>query len=379
MLHFNSGIDNLTSVDHLLRGRRVGLMTNQTGVNHALRHTAVLLKERYDLTALFAVEHGIRGDIQAGERLTGQADPATGVPVWAVYGGTHRLTPEMLAAFDVFCYDIQDVGARFYTYIYALAFALEECDRAGKPVIVFDRPNPLGGERVAGTVLDPRFASYVGMYPLPTRYGLTVGEYALWLKAYLGLDRLKLTVVPLSGWRRGERCDALPWIAPSPNCPTLHAAECYIGTCIFEGTNVSEGRGTTLPFEYIGAPWIDALALEEQLRSTPLPGVAFRACWFVPTFSKYQGQRCAGVQLHILNRDQADAVEAALTLLDALRQLYPDQLLFNLSADGVHTIDKILGTDTYRLGLHNARSLLEAHRPAREAFQRESRRFWLYG
>ncbi|MBR6027500.1 MAG: DUF1343 domain-containing protein [Clostridia bacterium] len=380
MRAFLSGLDSLSAVDALLRGRRIGLMTNQTGVDRSLRHSSALLSERYDLTALFAVEHGIRGDIQAGERLTGQADPATGVPVYAVYGGTHRLTAEMLNAFDVLCFDMQDVGARFYTYLYALSFAMEACAEADKPVIVFDRINPLGGTRTAGTVLDERFASYIGMYPLPTRYGLTIGEYALWVKAYLGLERLKLTVVPLTGWRRSDRPDGLKltWIAPSPNCPTLHAAECYIGACVFEGTNVSEGRGTTLPFEYIGAPWIDALELEARLNAVPLPGVRFRACWFTPTFSKYAGERCAGVQMHITDRDQADAVEAALTLLDAIRAMYPEDFRFLLSADGVHTIDKILGTDSYRLGMHDARSLLEAHAGAREAFRRESERFMLY-
>ena len=377
---FHTGLDSLASADALLRGRRLGLMTNQTGVNHALRHASQLLNERYRLTALFAVEHGIRGDIQAGEALTGQEDAATGVPVYAVYGGTHRLTPEMLDAFDVFCYDIQDVGARFYTYIYALAFALEACCEAGKPAVVFDRVNPLGGRRVEGTVLDPRFSSYIGMYPIPTRYGLTVGEYALWVKDHLGLDRLQLTVVPLEGWRRGDRPDTLgiPWIAPSPNCPTLHAAECYIGACVFEATNVSEGRGTTLPFEYIGAPWIDALQLEERMNAHSLPGLRFRACWFTPTFSKYTGETCAGVQMHVLDRERADAVEGALTLLDELRTLYPDQLELRVSSDGVYTVDKILGTDSWRLGLHNARSLLEAHRPAREAFRRECRRYLLY-
>ena len=190
------GLDRLGTVDSLLRGKRLGLMTNQTGIDSRFRSGIDLLHARYDLAALFAVEHGIRGDIQAGEHYDTQPDPATGVPVYAVYGGAHRLTAEMLDAFDVFCFDMQDVGARFYTYLYALSFAMEECARAGKPVVVFDRVNPLGGDTVQGTVLDTRFASYVGMYPLPTRYGLTIGEYALWVRAHLKLD-LELTVVPL--------------------------------------------------------------------------------------------------------------------------------------------------------------------------------------
>ena len=312
-----SGLDRLELADSILKEKRIGLMTNQTGIDHRFRSGIDLLHSRYNLTALFAVEHGIRGDVQAGAAYETQPDPVTGVPVYAVYGKTHRLTEEMLDAFDVFCFDMQDVGARFYTYLYALSFAMEECAEAGKPVIVFDRVNPLGGEKIEGTVLDTRFASYVGMYPLPTRYGLTIGEYALWARDHLKLN-LDLTVIPLAGWSRSNYLDDLdiPWVAPSPNCATFHAALAYIGTCIFEGTNVSEGRGTTLPFEYIGAPWIDAQTLEKRMAAHDLPGLHFRAAYFTPTFSKHAGQPCAGVQVHITDRRAANAVEGALTLLD---------------------------------------------------------------
>lgn len=375
-----SGLDRLDTVSSLLRGRRVGLMTNQTAVDRRFRSAIDLINAQYSLTALFAVEHGIRGNVQAGLHYDTQPDPETGVPVYAVYGGTHRLTPAMLDKFDVLVFDIQDVGARFFTYLYALSFAMEECAKAGKSLVVLDRLNPLGGEIIEGTVLDERFSSYVGMYALPTRYGLTIGEYALWARRHLGLDGLDLTVCPLKGWRRGDYWDDtdFPWVAPSPNCATFHAALCYIGSCVFEGTNVSEGRGTTLPFEYIGAPWIDAPALEKAMGRRALPGLHFRAAYFTPTFSKYAGECCAGVQIHITSRKEARLVEGALTLLDEIRARYPDRLTFSVNEFGAHFIDKLLGTDAYRLGRLDAHALLAAHAPAREAFLEERKPFLLY-
>ena len=285
----------------------------------------------------------------------------------------------MLDTFDVFCFDMQDVGARFYTYLYALSYAMEECAKAGKPVVVFDRVNPLGGEIIEGTVLDPRFASYVGAYPLPTRYGMTIGEYALWVRDHLKLD-LDLTVIPLEGWRRdllGDELD-IPWVAPSPNCASLHTAFAYVGTCVFEGTNVSEGRGTTMPFEYIGAPWIEAERLAHRMQRHALPGLWFRPVYFTPCASKYAGEACQGVQVHITDRRAARVVEGALSLLDGIRELWPDSLTYIPSAPGTWFIDKLLGTDSYRTGVHDAQSLLEAHRPAREAFAEERRKYLLY-
>ena len=373
-----SGIDSLDTITSRLAGRRVGLMTNPTGLNHSFASTIDLLNAHASLTALFSVEHGIRGDVQAGEAYAAGTDSQTGLPVYAVYGGTHRLTPEMLDTFDVLCFDIQDVGARFYTYLYALSFAMEECAAAGKELIVFDRLNPLGGDRIEGTVLDERFASYVGMYALPTRYGMTIGEYARWVRAYLHLD-LELTVVPLKGWHRGDDPEDLdvPWVAPSPNCATFHAARAYIGTCIFEGTNLSEGRGTTMPFEYIGAPFLDPYALASAVNAQNLPGLCFRPVFFTPTFSKHAGEACRGVQLHITDRRAADVILGALTLLDEVRRRYPSELTFIRSGEG-YFIDKLLGTDTYRLGQHDARSLLSAHAEAREAFREARRPYLLY-
>lgn len=246
--HVLSGLDGISRFDDLLRGRRVGLMTNPTGIDHQLRSSIDILNERYRLSALFGCEHGVRGDAQAGDRVDTYTDAQTGVTVYSVYGKSDRMTREMLDAFDVLVFDIQDVGARFYTYLYSLSYAMEECAKAGKTVLVLDRINPIGGIRRGGTILDLRFRSFVGDYELPTQTGLTIGEYARYIRHYLKLD-LDLHVAPLTGWSRGMYLDDtdLPWVAPSPNCQSLATALVYIGTCVFEGVNVSEGRGTTQP------------------------------------------------------------------------------------------------------------------------------------
>ena len=373
-----SGLDNLAMADGLLHGCCVGLMTNQTGVDHTLRSGIDILHERYHLTALFACEHGIRGDAQAGMKVENHVDPETGVPVWSVFGATRRMTAEMAEQFDVLVFDMQDVGARFYTYLYSLSYAMEACAAAGKPVVVLDRINPLGGLRREGTIHDPRFSSFVGDYALPTRTGLTMGEYARYVKAYLGLDRLELTVVPLTGWQRALQLPDtdVPWVAPSPNCPNYASALCYIGTCVFEGTNLSEGRGTTQPFELIGAPYIDAAALADRMNALAIPGVLYRRAYFTPMFSKHAGERCAGVQLHVTDPMAFHAFEAGLRLLDTVRAMYPAEFAWRDGPDSYH-LDRLLGTDAFRLGC-SAEELIAAHAPKIEAFTREVQPFLLY-
>ena len=375
-----SGIDRVETVDTLLSSGRLGLLTNPSGLTRSLCPTADVLHRKYRLTALFAAEHGIRGNIEAGEAFSAMQDPATGLPVFPLYGKTKVLTEKMLETFDIFCFDMQDVGARFYTFLYALSLNMEACCRAGKPVVVFDRINPLGGEKIQGTVLDPRFSSYVGLYPLPTRYGLTVGEYARWVKYHLGLENLELHVVPLEGWRRGMRPEEadLPWPAPSPNCPTFHSARAYVGTCIFEGTNLSEGRGTCMPFEYIGAPWIDADRLAAAAESRAVPGIHFRPHWFTPCASWYAGEPCAGVQVHLTDPAAADPVAGALALLDSVRELYPEKLEWVANTPGRYMIDLLLGTDDYRLGRMDGPALLSAHGEARRRFAKERQPILLY-
>ena len=378
--HVSSGVDRLSTLDALLQGRRVGLMTNPTGIDHQLRSTIDLVNERYRLTALYAVEHGIRGDAQAGAKIGTTVDPATGVTVFSAYGANDHFTDEMLDAFDVLVFDIQDVGARFYTYLYSLSYAMEACARAGKDMVVLDRVNPLGGCKRTGTILDRRFASFVGDYELPTQYALTIGEYARYVRDYLGLQ-VSLTVAPLEGWSREMYLDDtdLPWVAPSPNCPDLAAALCYTGTCIFEGSNCSEGRGTTLPFQVIGAPYIDGAALEARMNALQLPGLHFRRTSFTPTFSKHQGQLCHGVQMHILDRESCDAFAGGLLLMDAIREMYPEDFAFiRWTEEGGYSVDKLLGTDAYRTGRLSARALIEQSREPVARFGERVKPYLLY-
>ena len=375
-----SGIDRLQLADEHLRGRRVGLMTNPTGMNRHLKSTIDIINERYNLTAMYAVEHGIRGDVQAGGKVETCVDPETGVTVFTAFGETSRFTDEMLDAFDVLVFDIQDVGARFYTYLYSLGYAMEACNRAGKSMVVLDRLNPIGGVKTGGTVLNPAFKSFVGDYELPTQYGLTIGEAARYIRDYQKLT-LDLTVIPLEGWERGMYLDDtdLPWVAPSPNCATLNAALCYIGTCVFEGTNLSEGRGTTLPFEVIGAPFINGALLEKKMNGLGLPGVHFRRTSFCPTFSKHQGVLCHGVQMHVLDRETYDSFTDGLLLMDTIRSLYPEEFQFvRWGEKSPYSIDLLLGTDEYRTGALTAQGLMDKYAPKVREFVEAAKQYRLY-
>lgn len=377
--HVESGIDRIGTIGQVLEGRRIGLMTNPTGIDRRLGSTIDIIRANYKLSALLGCEHGVRGDAQAGAVVEHAVDPETGVMAYSVYGKSHRLSAEMLDAFDVLVFDIQEVGVRFYTYLYSLSYAMEECAKAGKPVVVLDRIAPIGGIKREGTILDLRYRSFVGDYELPTRTGITIGEYALFIKDYLGLD-LELHVVPVCGWERWMYLDDtdLPWVAPSPNCQAFATTLVYPGTCIFEGANLSEGRGTTQPFELIGAPWVDAQALEARMAALALPGVHFRRAAFTPVFSKHAGTLCHGVQVHVLDRDNMRIVEAGLLLMDTIRQLHPEHFEFISWDDGkTFSIDKLLGTDAYRLG-QDAPTLLAAHAPKVAAFSQRVAPYLLY-
>ena len=378
--HVLSGLDGISRFDDLLQGKRVGLMTNPTGIDHQLRSSIDILNERYRLSALFGCEHGVRGDAQAGDRVDTYTDAQTGVTVYSVYGKSDRMTREMLDTFDVLVFDIQDVGARFYTYLYSLSYAMEECAKAGKTVLVLDRINPIGGIRRGGTILDLRFRSFVGDYELPTQTGLTIGEYARYIRHYLKLD-LDLHVAPLTGWSRSMYLDDtdLPWVAPSPNCQSLATALVYIGTCVFEGVNVSEGRGTTQPFELIGSPWINAATLEKRMTALDMPGLHFRRTSFKPTFSKYQNELCHGVQVHITDREKADVFLGGLKLLETIRDMYPEKLEYlSWGESRIHSLDKLLGTDAFRAGRLTADEVSQTYAPGVAAFSEAVKPFLLY-
>ena len=366
----------------LLEGKRVGLVTNHTGVDARLRSGIELLRasRRWRLVALFGPEHGIRGEAQAGVHVGSTVDRRTGLPVHSLYGETRRPPLALLRGLDALVFDLQDVGVRYATYASTLALVQEAAAEVGVPVVVLDRPNPLNGVQVEGNLPSTEFASFVGIHPVPARHGLTIGELAWLSAAERGLPAP--AVVPMRGWQRGQWFDetGLPWVQPSPNLPTLEALTLYTGTCLIEGTNVSEGRGTTRPFELLGAPWIDPFALVGDLEARGLPGVAFRPAYFTPVFSKHAGALCAGVQIHVTDRESLRPVELGLHLLHALRRLSGGEFAW-LRGDGGHLVDRLLGSDRPRraldAGASVARVIADWEEQARE-FERRRRPYLLY-
>jgi uncharacterized protein YbbC (DUF1343 family) len=319
----------LQDVPEVMRGKRVGLICNQSSVNHAFEHAADLLHEHsaFKLTALFGPQHGIRGDVQDNMIETAHGlDRKTGLPVHSLYSETREPTEKMLEDVDVLVFDMQDVGCRIYTFVYTLANCMRIAGQLGKPVVVCDRPNPINGVDVSGNILEPEYASFVGLFPLPTRHGMTVGELAQMFRDRFNAD-CDLHIVPMIGWKREfwlDDTDA-PWVMPSPNMPTLDTATVFPGGVHFEGTQMSEGRGTTKPFELIGAPYIDPDAYAERLTSLALPGVIFRSCVFQPTFQKHAKVSCGGVQLHVVDRDRFDSVLAGIAMVKVAHDMYPGE------------------------------------------------------
>ena len=369
-----------------LQGRRIGLVTNMTGVDRALRSDIDLLAARRDiqLVALFGPEHGVRGDVQAGGHVDSSRDAATGLPVHSLYGEHREPTPDMLRGIDLLLFDIQDVGARFYTYPYTLANVLRAARREGIPVWVLDRPNPVGGLKVEGPVLEPAQASFVGMFPIPVRHGMTIGELARLFNGEFGIGA-DLTVVPMRGWRRGdaEPGGAMPWVPPSPNMPTRDTALVYLGTALLEGTNVSEGRGTTRPFETLGAPFVDGRQLADALNALGLPGVRFRPTAFTPSFSKHQGRACGGVQIHVTDRDAFLPFRTGLAVVKALHDLYPEAFRFQSDAPGATPgfFDKLAGNAWLRPAIERGDTLdaMQARwRPELGRFEAVRARYLLY-
>lgn len=356
------GLENLLAdrLD-LIAGRRVGLVASPSSIDQALTSTVTRLHQhpRVNLVALFGPEHGLRGEAQAGEPVSTYSDPVTGLPVYSLYGDTQKPTPEMLRGVDVLVFDLQDAGVRFYTYLATLAHVMQAAAEQNLPVIVLDRPAPIGGHKVEGPVLDPAYRSFVGPYPIPIRYGMTIGEIARLFNETFGIG-CPLEVVPMSGWKRGMWLDqtGLPFVPPSPNLPTLQSLMLYPGTCLVEGTNLSEGRGTTRPFEYVGAPWIDAEGLAHRLNDLALPGVRFRPVYFVPAFSKYRNQPCRGVHVYVQDREQFQPVTMVLHLLACIRSAYPDHFAWRepWTPGGHYPIDLLSGGSTVR-------EHLDANRP----------------
>lgn len=342
------GVERLAAAPPaVLAGRRVGLITNHTGITRDGTSTIDVLAglPGLRLVALFSPEHGIRGVAGPGEKVASGVDERTGLPIHSLYGETRKPTPQMLVGVEALVFDIQDIGARPYTYIYTLALAMEAAAEQGIPFVVLDRPNPLGGDAVEGNLLDPAFASFVGMYPIPARHGMTAGELARLFNERFGIGA-NLTVVPVQGWRRDAWFDetGLPWVNPSPNIRRLEAAIHYPGTVFLEGTNLSEGRGTDLPFEQTGAPWLRAEEVAAEMDALNLPGVRFDAVRLSvsPQARKFPGQTLPGVRLTLTDRETYQPVRSVLLLIDTIRRLHPA----NFEWSG--TMDRLAGTDRLR-------------------------------
>lgn len=362
----HSAVDALDAHDGLLSGKRLGLITNPSGVNANFVSTATLLAERYNLVALYGPEHGVRGDAQAGEAVGNRQCGPLGIPEYSLYGQTSRLTPAMMEGVELMLFDIQDIGSRFYTYIYTMGEAMEACDAARIPFVVLDRPNPLGGHRAEGPVIRAAFHSGVGNYGLPARHPLTVGEMAQRIKRHR-VPTCDLFVLPCPYWDRSPFPADASWLNPSPTMPSLTAALVYNGTCFFEGTNISEGRGTTRPYEIIGAPFIDAERLAAEMNARELPGVRFRACCFTPTFSKHQGTPCHGLQLHISDAEAFNGFETGITLFHAIRSTTPEMTITSPSH-----LNNLFGDDTLVRGEEPLDDLLARARDESAAFLEET-------
>ena len=363
---------------NLLHGRRVALLAHQASVDGRLEHAARLLAglRGARLVRLLAPEHGLWGAEQDHAPVRSTRDPVTRLRVWSLYGARRAPTRAMLRGLDTLVVDLQDVGARYYTFAWTLVLAMRACARAGVPVIVLDRPNPLGGERVEGNLPDPAFASFVGLHPLPARHGLTIGELARYANVEHGIG-CRLTVVPMRGWRRAMLWEdtGLPWVAPSPNMPTPDTARVYPGGCLIEGTNLSEGRGTTRPFEWVGAPFLDPHRYARALTGLGLPGVHFRPARFVPTFHKWAGRACGGVQVHVTDRERFKPFLTGLALLATARRAAPRAFAWRRPPYEFERhrlpIDILCGTDAIRLAIERGEALARIE----EGWQADLRRW----
>ncbi len=361
------GIENLEGRDGVLSGQRVGLLCNQASTDSKLRHSRDLLLARYgdQLTCLFSPQHGFFSEKQDNMIESDHAkDPVSGLPVFSLYGEKRKPDRAMFEYLDTLLIDIVDVGTRVYTFLYTMAYCMEAAAEYGKRIVVLDRPNPVGGIAVEGNILKDDCSSFVGLYPIPMRHGMTVGELALFINKEfrIGVD---LQVVPMEGWKRSMlfRDTGFPWITPSPNMPTPETALVYPGQVIWEGTNCSEGRGTTLPFEFVGAPFWNPAELLEDLQATDIPGCFFRPLVFQPTSGKWAEQSCNGFQIHVTDAVRFLPYRTSLTLLQAIMLRYPEDFCYKEPPYEYEferlPMDLILGDRDVRLALENGVAVSE--------------------
>lgn len=379
----------LEEQSELLRGARVGLICNQASVNHKLRHAADILYDHpgIELRALFGPQHGIRGDVQDNMIETEHTvDRETGLPIHSLYSETREPTEAMLQDVDVLVFDMQDVGCRIYTFAYTMANCMVAARKFGKKVIVCDRPNPINGAQVAGNVLEPEQASFVGQFAISTRHGMTLGELARMFNEHFELN-CELEVVTMEGWERDfwhDQTDA-PWVMPSPNIPTLDSATVFPATVHFEGTQLSEGRGTTRPFELVGAPYVNAEEYARRLNGLNLSGVFFRSCIFRPTFQKHAGISCGGVQIHVTDRDKFEPVGTGIEMVKLAHDLYPTEFCWKEPPYEYvydrNPFDVIAGTLSIREAIENGGAVEDMQKKWNEdldGFKKVRERYLLY-
>ncbi len=342
-----------------LKGARAGLLVHPASVNRRLEHASDILmrSKKCELRSYFGPQHGIRGETQDNMiEWEGFTDKKTGLPVYSLYGKTRRPERSMLGDIDLVIVDMQDVGARYYTFIWTMALVMKACEAEGKKVVILDRPNPIGGRLIEGPVLRPEFSSFVGLHPLPARHGMTIGEISLYLRDAF-YPTLDLRVIPMEGWNRAMWFEdtGLPWVLPSPNMPTVDTAVVYPGMCLLEATDISEGRGTTKPFEIFGAPFVDPDLFVRRIDELKLSGVAFRPLFFLPTFQKHAGTLCGGAQIHVNIREKFRPFKTAVAIIKILFDLYPDRFSWKkppYEYEEVRPpIDILSGTDRLRMDI----------------------------
>lgn len=391
MTRVKTGLENLIESSRPdLEKKRLGLLCNPASVNFGLRHARDLLNGRFpgQVKALFSPQHGFFAEKQDNMIESDHLkDPKLGVPIFSLYGETRIPTQEMFEPIDILLVDLVDVGTRVYTFFHTVSYCLEAARKYGKKIIVLDRPNPVNGLSVEGNMLDPSFSSFVGRYPIPMRHGLTLGELSLFINKRFKIE-CELEVVKISGWRRDmyHEDSGLPWVAPSPNLPTPLSATVYPGQVIFEGTNLSEGRGTTQPFELFGAPYLDTKAIMEIIGGPDaIPGTFLRPVIFEPTSNKWRETACKGFQIHVTDRNTYNAYETSLTLLQAI--IHSSGNAFQWKKPPYEyefeklPIDLIIGSREIRMKVEAMEPLSEifdAFKPDIERFREESRPFWLY-
>ncbi len=326
-MNLKYGIDNIDKYLYLFKNKRAGLLTSNNALNKEYISSIDILKEKINIAKLFGAEHGVRGDRSAGEYIDSYIDSQTGLTVYSLYRKDgKRFTAEMLEDIDIVVYDIADIGVRYYTFISTLHNAIIDCAKYGKQLVILDRPNPLGCNMIDGNVLNIDYKSFVGTYSIPIRHSLTVGEFALLINTEekINCDIKIVTCTGLGKKTIFTDTDRM-WIMPSPNIPTFDTALAYVGTCLFEGTNISEGRGTTAPFQIIGADFIDGEKLTKELNNKDLKGVIFTPTYFKPTASKFQNLLCGGAHIHITNYSEYESFKVGLNILETIKNMYPQE------------------------------------------------------